>query len=224
MTDTWLPLRGPNERGMSPKACPVPGWNEPAYKGVELQADDGWYGLRLESYVVVDCDTADAAGRWLDHIGHEYPHTFVRQTPHGFHYYYRRTPTVCMIPAQKLLSIAPKLELKCGYGHQVVYHAPGYSNITAPHNIIDFDPQWEPSASKKKDRPVDEWSEVPDGIGDNFMISVAGKFREWGMDGKTIEACLSWINKTTMTQDPMPKSSITRISHSAAKFRPGASA
>lgn len=24
MADTWLPLRGPNERGMSPKACPVP--------------------------------------------------------------------------------------------------------------------------------------------------------------------------------------------------------
>lgn len=222
MTYTWLPLRGPNERGMSPKACPVSGWNDPAYRGLStLPGIDGWYGLRLEHLIVVDCDTADAAATWLEHVGLTQPHTWVRKTPHGYHFIYRRTPAASMVAAQKLIGMGIQGEIKTGYGHQIVFRAPGYFDVTTEDSIVDFDPSWEPQTAGTNDVPVNEWSELPDGYGDSFMISAAGKFREWGMSYDAILACLRDMNTTLMPTKPMPPSSLKRIAASAVRYRPG---
>lgn len=237
----YLPLAGPNTRGKNAKGCYVTGWNEPAYKGVDLE-HDGWLGLRLDARVVVDCDcacvkvngakpdvceTPEASRRalhdWLAHTGKSLTHTRVRKTPHGFHLFYKRplTADVGKITSRKLSNISPTLELKTGIGDQVVYRAPGYNDMGRPDGLalteLPFDASWLPEAVAA--RPVLEWSDLPDGIGDSFMISVAGKLREWGADESTILACLVGVNTSTMSR-PMPDRSLRRIARSAARYAP----
>jgi len=201
---------------MSPKACIVPGWSDPLYQGVIPLEHDGWIGLRLDNLIVVDCDDEAAVEAWNRHAGKP---TWERQTPHGRHYIYRRGVDAYTVTAQKLTSIAPKLELKTGVGHQIVLMAPGYSDLRSERYIQPFDPAWLPSVVER-DRPIEEWAELPDGIGDTFMISVAGKLREWGADKGTITRCLSAVNEIVMTTDPMGPAAILRLARSAAKYDP----
>lgn len=214
---TWLPLNGPNEKGLAPKGCSVRGWNEPAYKGVDVVGGDRWVGLRLDDYVVIDCDCVEAKDAWLAHIEMPLEHTFVRMTPHGFHFFYKRP--ALRVESRKLPTIHPLMEVKTGVGHQVVYFAPGYDTINAKESIT-FDPAWLPPVVQG-DKGIEEWDEMPDGIGDNAMISFAGKFREWGMSEETMRRCLESINQRTMTRDPMPQKSIRRIARQAAKYETG---
>lgn len=232
----YLPLAGPDARGGSPKACKVTGWNEWAYKGIDPFTFDGWVGMRLDELIVVDCDcackkvggrkpdvceTPEAAYRaradWLKRLasfGVPTLHTWERKTPHGYHLIYQR---VGGVESRKLSSISPTLELKTGIGHQIVYRAPGYDDFTLC-SPTPFDPAWLPPAVAV--RAADEWSELPDGIGESFMISMAGKLRQWGADESTLRACLEAINAQVMTVAPMPPRSIRRIARSAARYAP----
>lgn len=216
--DVWLKLTGPNEKGLAPKGCMTKDWNLPSYQGVQIVVgdDDAWYGLRLDEWVVIDCDSEEAAHAWCAHIGLSMNHTFVRQTPHGCHFFYRRP--AMRVDSRKLPTIHPLMEVKTGVGHQVVYHAPGYETLAwNPGSAVIFNPDWLPPVVHG-DKGIDEWSEMPDGIGDNAMISFAGKFREWGMDQQMILECLNKINQLTMRREPMPMKSLRRIARQAAKY------
>lgn len=213
----YLKLTGPNEKGLAPKGCTTRDWNLPSYTGVATLgglAGGSWYGLRLDDHVVIDCDCEEAMSAWLDHLGLPIDHTRVRKTPHGYHFFYRRP--AARIDSRKLPTIHPLMEVKTGVGHQVVAFAPGYETIVDADPTL-FDPSWLPEV-ERVNKGIDEWSEMPDGIGDNAMISFAGKFREWGMDQATILWCLDQINHKTMTRDPMPAKSIRRIARQAAKY------
>lgn len=216
--DVWLKLTGPNEKGLAPKGCTTKDWNLPSYTGVELQDDGNWYGLRLDEWVVIDCDSQEAADAWLAHIGHMPTGgpTITRQTPHGFHFFYLRP--AMRVDSRKLPTIHPLMEVKTGVGHQVVYHAPGYQTLGGKPRL--FDPAWLPEVVHG-DRGIEEWDEMPDGIADNAMISFAGKFREWGMCREKIFECLSRLNDATMHREPMPRKSLLRIARQAAKYETG---
>ena len=238
----YLQLAGPNNVGRSPKSPTHTGWNEPAYRGVQSEdvAADAWLGLRLDDYVVVDCDcrcvkvgnrkpdvcktqaVADAARMaWCTYIQQPVHHTWTRKTPHGYHLIYAAPPiSEPTVQSRKLNGIFPSLELKAGIGHQIAYSAPGYFDIPGATVIAKrFDTSWLPPVEAV--RPADEWSELPDGSGDDFMISIAGKLREWGAEAGTIADCLAGINAATMTRSPMPQRSINRIARSAARYAPG---
>lgn len=236
----YLPLAGPNTRGISPKACLVTGWNEPGYRGVDSESmpADAWLGLRLDGRVVVDCDcgcpkvngskpdvcaTPEVAGQalaaWRAHIGSDGDDTWVRKTPHGFHVIYKlRTIDAGSVRSCQVPAISAKIDIKAGIGDQIVFSAPGYydSLLREP---APFDPAWLPPVELV--RPADEWSELPDGIGDSFMISLAGKLREWGADEDTIERCMGLVNREVMTRAPMKQSAVRRIARSAARYAPG---
>lgn len=220
MSNVYLPLFGPDDpKGRSPKGVAASGWQLPGYKGVEPTVDGRWYGLRLDDYIVVDCDDEAAKDAWLSHVDMSIDHTMVRKTPHGWHFYYRRTIDVLHVRPQVLRSVSPKIDLKAGIGHQVVCLAPGYRTISPPgQDAGRFLASWVPAQQEVQIH--EEWSEMPEGIGDNSMISFAGTFRRWGMDQKTILKCLSAINASTMTNDPMPHSSLRRIARQAAKYSP----
>lgn len=213
---TWLPLNGPNDKGLAPKGCSVRGWNEPAYKGIEAFAEPQWVGLRLDEFVVIDCDSEEAKDAWLAHRGQHETKTMVRKTPHGYHFFYRRP--AMRVDSRKLPTIHPLMEVKTGVGHQVVYWAPGYDSLGG--ELVTFDPAWLPPVVQG-DKGIEEWDEMPDGIGDNAMISFAGKFREWGMNEERMRDCLQAINEITMMRDPMPLKSIRRIARQAAKYETG---
>lgn len=216
----YLKLAGPNEKGLAPKGCNTQGWNDPSYKGIGTAwPEEGWIGMRLDEWVVIDCDDEQAKDDWLAYIDLPIQHTLVRKTPHGYHFIYKRGVDSFALTARKLTTISPKLEMKTGVGHQIVYSAPGYSDLFEPVEPIMFDPSWLP-AVEARDKNIDDWSEMPDGIGDNAMISFAGKFREWGMDEGTIRKVLREINRITMTREPMPEKSIRRIARQAGKWDP----
>lgn len=217
--DVWLKLTGPNDKGLAPKGCMTRDWNLPSYQGVQIAVgdDEAWYGLRLDEWVVIDCDSERAAEVWLTHIRRDWWHTMIRKTPHGFHFFYKRP--AMRVDSRKLPTIHPLMEVKTGVGHQVVFYAPGYETVpdTGPGMAIMFDPDWLPPVEHGS-KGIEEWDEMPDGIGDNAMISFAGKFREWGMDQSTIFRCLAAIDGITMTTDPMPIKSLKRIARQAAKY------
>jgi hypothetical protein len=219
----YLKLTGPNDKGLAPKGCTLQGWNDPSYKGIGLVwPEDVWIGMRLDEWIVIDCDDEQAKDDWLVYLDKPISHTWVRKTPHGYHFIYKRGIDSYALTARKLTAISPKLEMKTGVGHQIVFSAPGYSDLgdaIGGWTALTFDPSWLP-AVEARDKDIAEWSEMPDGIGDSAMISFAGKFREWGMDEQTIRKVLRSINEITMTREPMPEKSIRRLARQAGKWDP----
>lgn len=229
----YLPLRP------GTKVCNVPGWNLPTYRGVQSEGmpADAWLGLRLDDLVVIDADcacvkvdgrkpavcetpatSALAVTDWLMHLGQSGRQTWTRKTPHGYHLIYARPKTAQQPTTRKLPGISPTLELKTGIAAYIVFSAPGYYDSSTA-TAQTFDVSWLPEQAQRT-AAVEEWSELPDGIGDDFMISVAGKLREWGADEVTIEQCLHGVSDATMHRAPMPLRSIRRIAASAARYAP----
>lgn len=217
MSAVWLPLFGPNENERNPKGVAAKAWQMPEYKGIEMpEGGREWTGLRLDDWIVVDCDDEHALEQWLKHIDQPLEHTWVRKTPHGWHLFYKRTYANSSVQAGVPF---PKTDLKLGCGHQVVFQAPGYSSYFGDAQMaMPFDASWIPE--RRQMEVAEEWSEMPEGIGDNSMISFAGTFRRWGMDEDTMAKCLAAIADITMTKDPMPLRSIRRLARQAAKYEP----
>lgn len=227
----YLPLRP------GTKVCNVPGWNEPGYPGVSLLPEHE-YGLRLDDLVVIDADCScvkvngrkpevcetqwaavEAVQAWRAHVGTDAGTTWLRKTPHGFHLFYARvTADALKVTTRKLRSISPTLELKTGIAAYVVFSAPGYHVVDEVTPLPRFDAAWLPQQADAR-ATVDEWSELPDGIGNDFLTSMAGKLREWGADEQTIYRALQGVNATTMSR-PMSARAVQLIARSVARYAP----
>lgn len=211
----WLPL--------TDKKCFVEGWNTIGYKGVDPDTHEGDLGLRLDKYVVIDCDSEEAMEAWRAHIGYgvgDEWDTWTRRTPKGYHFIYRRGVDSYGIHLGKVPSIHPDIDVKAGMGHQVAFRGEGRRDLLL-RDPTPFNPAWIPEASKAE-WLGDEWSEMPDGMGDNSMIAFAGTFRRWGMDESTILRCLAAVNEITMTENPMTLKRLRRLARQAGKFNPEA--
>lgn len=212
MRTIWIPLV-PDGKAPIKEAA---GWQSPDYQGVAYRPD-ARLGLRTDDYIVVDCDDLEARDAWLRRIDKPIGHTTWRKTPNGWHFFYKRTMANLHVRGGPRL---PKTDVKCGIGHYVVYHAEGYGPLqVSPDGLMVFDPAWLPDNTQEQ-WVGEEWSEMPEGIGDNSMMSFAGTFRRWGMDEVTIRTCLKQINAIVMKTDPMPPKSIRRIARQAAKYNP----
>lgn len=215
MSEVWLPNTG--------KKCFASGWQTPSYMGVDPTTHEGDLGLRLDHWIVIDCDSTEAMHAWLTHIDKEIGHTWVRKTPNGWHFFYRRTVDTYGVKPGKYPSIHLAIDVKAGMGHQVAYYVVGESRVdlTTISTVIPFNPAWLPERDQQE-WAGDEWAEMPDGIGDNAMISFAGQFRRWGMDEATICQCLAAVSAVTMTENPMPIKTLKRLARQAAKWNPDA--
>jgi hypothetical protein len=209
--EVWLPLTG--------KQCFVEGWSSIGYQGIDPESYEGDVGLRLDRYIVVDCDSPQAKEAWLKHIDQPMEHTWVRATPKGWHFFYRRTPESYGVKLGKIQGVHELIDLKGGMGHQVGFRGDGRWDLTSSVTMMSFDPEWVPAADQRE-WAGEEWSEMPEGMGDNSMIAFAGTFRRWGMDEATIAACLQGVNQVTMTTAPMPLKTIKRLARQAAKYNP----
>lgn len=214
MTQVWLPLTG--------KECYVNGWQGIEYKGVDCVTHDGDLGLRLDNYIVIDCDSTEARDAWLAHIGTQgIHHTWVRKSPKGWHFFYKRTVDAYGVKSGKYPDVHPLIDVKAGMGHYVGFRGEGRYDVSGSSKVdlCAFDPAWLPERSQAEWQGL-EWSEMPDGIGDNSMIGFAGTFRRWGMDEETILRCLAAVNQLTMTENPMPPKRLRRLARQAAKWNP----
>jgi hypothetical protein len=224
----FVPLNGPNDKGKKPKAPSLNGWQVPNYKGINPKTYKGWFGLRCDGYLVIDCDNAAAHDFWIERT---FPHaTWVRKTPRGFHHVYRWHD-----PLGELehldgphAGVLPGIDVRAGRTSQIVYSAVDgkgeqlYNTISGgPTSVIDFHPPWASDfivrhGADSQDSEV--WDEMPDGIGNNTMTALAGTMRKQGMALPTMVRCLAAINKITMTTDPMPKEMIVEIARSVSRY------
>jgi hypothetical protein len=233
--DVWLPLRGENQKGLNPKGCYIPGWNTPAYQGLDASevadrlSKGQWIGLRLDDWIVIDCDGVDANGnkdgivametrnRWLDHIGLPMEHTLYRATRNGYHFFYRRPVSCFSLQSQKLDHIVPHLELLTGMGHQVVWTAPFYETLFNGEPRM-FNPDWLPQAPQKSQKTVEEWRAVPAGMRNDFLTSLGGKVREWGGDADAIYTILAAANEVAVG---LSTYEVRQIAKSVSRYEPG---
>jgi hypothetical protein len=223
MSDVWIPLQGP--QGVRPKAPAVGAWQSPGYTGVSdalLKCrieEDNWYGLRCDGFVVIDCDSSEAADWWVHHVNGAV--TWERKTPRGWHFIYERHVTSPSGPAVDIFRGHPAgIDIRAGRTSQIVFHAPGYYDVSKRERIRPFDPAWLLGVGTVSSREStnEEWDEMPDGRGNNTMTALGGAMRKQGMSTPTIAKCLSAINRITMTRDPMPIEMVCEIAKSVGRY------
>jgi hypothetical protein len=222
----FVALNGPNDNGKKPKAPSVRGWESPGYKGINPKTYTGWYGLRCDGLIVIDCDHEDARQAWSE-IDPKWRETWVRKTPRGFHIVYLWHDPLGEIAHLKgpHAGVLPGIDIRQGPSSQIVYSAPGlapgYGTLHGgPATVQPFHPPWAADfkLSKRTDLNSDTWDEMPEGIGNNTMAALAGTMRKQGMSVYTMARCLQAINKITMTTDPMPKEMLLDICRSVSRY------
>lgn len=220
MKDVFLPLQGPG--APAPKAPAVQGWQSPTYEGVlppEERAaydDNHWLGLRTDQYVVVDCDTPEAAQSWL--AAHpDARDTWVRKTPHGFHFIYSTAPGAPSAPAVEVL---PRTDVRAGIGSQIVLHAPGYADVAghAPSSIAPFNPAWMSNWRRPSDvGESEDWTTVPEGRRNSTLTAFGGALRKQGMAYEEILRMLATMNKH-YCDPPIEQDEVMLIARSVSRY------
>ena len=218
---TFLRLGGPGAE--KPKAPVAYGWQSPGFQGLgkvaleRLLARGGWVGMRTDEYVVIDCDDEDAAVWWRTCSAAP---TWERKTPHGRHFIYCRTDDS---PTASLIRPIPgvNLDVLAGIGRQIVLWADGYQTLNDKQYIRHFDPAWLPAeAFARADHSDEEWDEMPDGRGNITLAAVGGVLRRHGASYEVILKTLAFINKRTMTLDPMPIEQVDMVARSVCRYEP----
>lgn len=235
----FIPLNGPNDRGKKPKAPSLNGWQGLNYKGINPKTFKGWYGLRCDGYIVVDCDSIEAMMAWLEVTGEAdlAKHGWVRKTPHGYHFIYKwHDPLGEHEELQgPHAGVLPGIDLRQGRTSQIVYvggcgrakcedpwcHGFYETQHGGPSSVREFYmPEWSGTFDLRSSHYGDEdtWDEMPDGIGNNTMTALAGTMRKQGMSMPKMVQCLAAINRLTMTADPMPSSMLIEIARSVSRY------
>lgn len=211
----YIPLQGPG--GHAPKAPSVKGWQSPAFVGFSSPGDPHsgvWFGLRCDGLVVIDCDTTAAAEAWLQHIGEQANHTWVRRTPHGLHFIYAWSPGS---PEAPMAGVFEKTDVRAGRTSQIVFQAAGYGDLTRPGEAAIFDPAWLPVRTTRDD--AEEWSSVPEGRRNSTLTAIGGALRKQGMAFPEIGTVLSALNRQ-YCEPPLDTGEIEVIAHSVSRYVP----
>lgn len=186
------------------------GWAEPDYQGVD-PVEGGWFGLRADGLVVVDCDTPEAWEAW--EAAHE--RTYTVRTPRGRHYYYRVGISGITGPA---VAVWPHTDIRAGRGSYVV--APGSPGYTVWDDVplATFDSAWLP---RKAAPAVDGtgWDVVPEGKRNATLAALAGTLRAKGMSAEAIARTVVAMNRT-YCQPPLDQDECLAIAASIGRYEP----
>lgn len=191
----------PTKYGSKNKLIPRDsGWTSPEYE----PGDANWelQGFRLDSHVVIDCDTLAAGPVWAAISSVD---TYIVRTPHGLHFYYEGTID------QKEIRKFPGIDL---LGTRKAYvncpPSPGYT-VLVDNPIAPFDPimltRFEDFLSNV---PVIGADAIEKGSRNDTLFRIAAAYRGQGDDLDAISAKLTYINETRCTP-PSPASEITSI-------------
>lgn len=183
-----------------------PVWQKEAFAGCN-------WGLRLDPFLVVDCDSPEAVDRylaWCDEEGHEpSPYQLVgRRDRRSFWY---RRPDPCPVRSG---DVAPALEIKTGRGHQCAVPPSVHPDTGLPYlwanGVGIFPGDTEPPADMPpppvdllvaKMRYLEDDEDLPgfaiigEGDRNTKMTSFAGHLWAWGLvEEEVIRGCL-WANR-----------------------------
>jgi len=192
----------------------VSGWADPDYEGVEPEVG-GWYGLRADNLVIVDCDSQEAADAWWD--GQEDRTTFRVKTPRGFHFYYRSGPGS---PTGPHVGVLPGVDIRAGRGSYVVWlGAPGYDRV-GDRSPAPYNPAWLTiSAKAATETDGDGWETIPSGQRNATLAAFGGSLRKQGMKDTQIARVLWGVN-TNYCEPPLSKEEVIQIARSVGRYEP----
>jgi hypothetical protein len=188
------------------------GWADENYQGVDPVAG-GWFGRRADGYVIIDCDSEQAANDWTLRCGA--PATFTVKTPRGYHYYYRWVPGS---PTGPYVAVLPGIDVRAGRGSYVVWHkAPGYS-LALDHRPVDFDPTWLPERSTEQQEGTGEtWEQIPEGRRNATLLAFGGSLRKQGMATPVMAEALVAMNRA-YCDPPLDQDEVIAIVKSVSRY------
>jgi putative DNA primase/helicase len=171
--------------------------------------------------LVVDEDGENAIATLEQHVGKSFPLTHRVQTSPGKTHHYFKHPLLVLKNSVKFL---PGLDIRTTGGLVVAAGAksiPGriYQSLDDLEPIaLDMDFLWaiEKLQCKKAKSNVESQPERIYGIGerDNHLISIAGKWKNSGMEYEHLLAALQVENKKC--NPPLPKKDLERLAHSGS--------
>lgn len=190
-------------------------------------------GLRLDQFVVIDCDTPEMVAWWFDHG----PGTaFTSQgNPEHLSYWYLLDPEDEARPSRR-----PGIDVKTGPGHQCVIppsiHPSGKKYRWAAGVPVDEDhlkymkPISGTTVSALLDQIAPERGPVGDGAGwdvilegegrDNFLIGAAGYLRARGFSVAAVrDGIAAWNN--TFCEPRLSSKDLDRIAKSSKRWEAG---
>lgn len=187
-------------------------------------------GLRLDQFVVIDCDTPAMVQWWFDHG----PGTaFTSQgNPEHLSYWYLLDPEDEARPSRR-----PGIDVKTGPGHQCVVppsvHPSGAKYRWVAGVPVDEDHlrHMKPIAGTTVSALLDQlapergpqgagegWDVVMEGEGrDNFLASLGGFLHRWRMSEAAARAVLSTVNQM-VCEPAMSPMAIARIARSTSRY------
>jgi hypothetical protein len=184
-------------------------------------------GYRLDNLVVVDCDSAERVGWWIEQ---GFPTDFMsRGRPERRSFWYRQPEDDDPIGIARFAD----WEVRAGAGAQCAVPPSIHPDTGRPYEWlgppVDEDHWWEiPEAPADflreqhlaaRTPPVGGWSVVEAGGRDNFLISVGGLLRAKGMAYGAIRDGIATFNQM-FCHPPKSAADVERISRSAASYSP----
>lgn len=233
--DVLIPLRSGSKRPIQAATkwqAPSP----PVDEWAELAEPDGNWGLRLDGYLVIDCDTVEARLWWETLCGNDH-HTPVQvSTPHGHHYYYR-LPEGAEVKAGPLKNpdgTPMRVDVKTGPGHYVV--VPPSSTEDGPYEWVGSKrPADAPVAalgllgalqdvrdaydsSRASAAPGEGVDLVPSGTRHDTLVAMTGLMRRLGWSDSLVGRVLNGLNNSVMEDGPVPTDELLGIIQSTAQW------
>jgi uncharacterized protein YdaU (DUF1376 family) len=226
------------------QSCPTPGKHPRTRNGFHAASTDlaeikAWWtkspnaniGIatgRGSNLVVIDVDERHDGLATLETLQEEFgetlPPTLTAVTGNGLHYYLRA-------PEQRLRSVAGALgagiDIRAERGCVVAppsLHANGrrYEFVNPDAEIAEL-PRWVTDrlqVDTEGQAPVDGQSDVPEGMRNEHLTSIAGRLRHNGADLPAIRAELVAINRRRC-KPPLPEYEVDAIAKSISKYAVG---
>lgn len=189
------------------------GWTRPDYRGIDPDQYER-VGLRCDGLVVIDCDSEDAAQRWLKI---DPAATFTVKTPRGWHIYYEWTPGS---PTGPMVGVYPGIDVRAGNKSQVVCKGDGYEALTRPEVLRPFQPRWLQPTEPVDSAVWDGCSPIPEGTRDDTLYRWGCRLRGEGMELEEILAELLYLNDT-YCRPPLPKRQVLEKAKQACQHEAG---
>jgi bifunctional DNA primase/polymerase-like protein/primase-like protein len=214
---------------------PLPmGWQQlspesPILRKVAESVPDCNWGMRLDNFVVADCDSPDAMEWWQQHcpVGSD---LISVGRPGRCAYWYLRPPDTRL----RTFRLRPDLEIRTGSGAQQVIppsvHPGGWTYRWVYGSFEDYEhlplapEEWlfeqVPSEDIWAEGGGDGWELIPEGRRDIALTSLAGQLRRHGASRNAISHFLDGVN-ALFCRPKLPEEDLARIARSVSQYGVG---
>lgn len=210
------------------------GWNtatvEEAERWWDEAPDDANVALRLDGFVMVDCDSDDLAV-WFGNLVQDegWPEPVIVRTPRGRHYYWRLDEGDHVASFVLDAPMEGDIRVKSGAGQYALirgttehgsYRAmerPTGAPVAGSAVIRGLEARKGAVASQIATQGVSGGGLIPEGMRNTALTGFAGLMRRYGFDTLAIERVLVGLNGQ-LTEEPIPDAELASIIRSSDRW------